>query len=54
LQQLKQQLAIVSVDEGMQIDSIDAQYPKAHSPRVEIVEPYSNATFERLLQELTQ
>jgi hypothetical protein len=49
-QSLKQDLAIVSIDDGMQIGWSDEQFAKADSPRTEAFEPDSNVTFERLLQ----
>jgi hypothetical protein len=49
-QSLKQDLEIVSTDEGIQTDRSCAQFEKADPPRIETREPDSNVTLERFLQ----
>jgi hypothetical protein len=54
LQFLKQNLAIVLTDEGIQIDCSAAHSPNATAPRVEILEQDSNFTSNSLPQLLKQ
>jgi hypothetical protein len=51
---LKQELEIVSIDAGREIDSSDEQPSNADLSRPEIVQPVSNAKVERLSQFLKQ
>jgi hypothetical protein len=44
VQALKQKLAIVSMDEGMQIDPREANFSTADAPSTEILEPDANLT----------
>jgi hypothetical protein len=43
---MKQSLEMVTIDEGMQIDSNDEHPAKADSPRIETLLPDSNLTDE--------
>jgi hypothetical protein len=54
LQDAKQNLEIVSTDEGTQIDPREAHQEKAFSPILEILEPGSNATVERRPHDVKQ
>jgi hypothetical protein len=54
LQFLKQDLEIVSIDEGMQIDVSDEQFSKADSPRFERREPIAKVKCDRFRQSLKQ
>jgi hypothetical protein len=54
VQLLKQDLASVSIDEGMQTERSDEHFRNADSPKTEILEPPSNAKMERLRQPLKQ
>jgi hypothetical protein len=54
VQNLKQNLAICSIDEGRQIDSSDEHFSKADSPSVEIREFGSNVSIVKLVQSLKQ
>jgi hypothetical protein len=54
LQNSKQELAIISTDEGMQIDSSDEQFANADFPRCESRQPESNVKSERFLHSLKQ
>jgi hypothetical protein len=47
---LKQDLEIVTSDEGTQRDRSDKQYSNAESPKLETVEPRSKVKFESPLQ----
>jgi hypothetical protein len=40
---------MISIDEGIQIDSSDEQLENADSPRFEILEPLSNVKIERFV-----
>jgi hypothetical protein len=46
LQRAKQRLEMVSIDEGIQIERSDWHPPNADSPKIETLEPDSNAKFE--------
>jgi hypothetical protein len=45
---------IVTIDEGIEIDSSDEQFSKADSPRIEMLLRGSNVTEERLAQRAKQ
>jgi hypothetical protein len=51
LQSLKQELEIVSIDEGIQIDRSNEHPRKANSRMVEILHPNSNVTVESFWQD---
>jgi hypothetical protein len=50
LQPVKQELEIVSIDDGRQIDPSDEHPRNADSPRLETREPGSNVKVESVLQ----
>jgi hypothetical protein len=54
VQLLKQDLEIVSIDEGRQIDCSAEQEEKAVSPRLEILEPAANVKIERFVHSRKQ
>jgi hypothetical protein len=54
LQNWKHKLEFVPTDEGMPIDCGDRQYPKAHSPKIAILEPGANVKLKSSSQQLTQ
>jgi hypothetical protein len=54
LHDLKQDGQIVSIDDGIQIDSSDTQDPNASSPRVRTLEPHSNVKTDNLVHEQKQ
>jgi hypothetical protein len=41
---------MISIDEGMQIDSRDEQDENAHAPSAETRQPFSNTTVEMVSQ----
>jgi hypothetical protein len=45
---------MVSIDEGIQIECSDEQFPNANSPRPETLQQLSNVKIERFLQPLKQ
>jgi hypothetical protein len=45
---------MISIEEGIQIDSSDEQYENADSPSSEIWQPRSNVNVERCLQQVKQ
>jgi hypothetical protein len=51
MQWLKQKSAILSTDDGIQMDRSDEQFENAWSPRVESFEHDSNATLERVVRD---
>jgi hypothetical protein len=50
----KHSLEIVSIDEGIQIDSSDEQLENADSPRVDTLQPISIVKMERFVQSWKQ